>query len=371
MSEHPPGWHPDPVGRHEHRYWDGNQWTDHVADQGQMSLSPLNAPPPEETRPSGPSMVNLPAISAEQLQVSAQPAPAAAEPAPAAAAAQPAPAAAQPAPAAAQPAPAAAEPTPAPAIEPAPAGDVAEPEERPATPALALSVVAPGSGHLYAGIRPQIGYGLLAATVAAVILSWFVSWPAGLAVYGLAAGFALFDLRPLVGHVTQNGISALADVPPRLAWQMVAGGGAALVIGLVLPWYRISASVEAFGQSQSISDSANGFQSFNGLDILLLLVGLVAIVLAAINLTQGTPGRAQLPPAAAMVLAVAGGIAWLLIIFRLLSVPGVGGLESAVQGTGANVSLKIGRGVGALLDYAGAFMVLFGSLAAFARSRAS
>ncbi|MDN5746875.1 MAG: DUF2510 domain-containing protein, partial [Nocardioidaceae bacterium] len=34
-------WHPDPTGRHELRYWDGNQWTEHVADQGVQSTSPV------------------------------------------------------------------------------------------------------------------------------------------------------------------------------------------------------------------------------------------------------------------------------------------------------------------------------------------
>lgn len=36
-------WHPDPTGRHELRYWDGSQWTDHVSDQGVQSTSPVNA----------------------------------------------------------------------------------------------------------------------------------------------------------------------------------------------------------------------------------------------------------------------------------------------------------------------------------------
>jgi Family of unknown function (DUF6529)/Protein of unknown function (DUF2510) len=38
-----PGWHPDPTGRHEHRYWDGTAWSDDVADggvAGHDSLSP-------------------------------------------------------------------------------------------------------------------------------------------------------------------------------------------------------------------------------------------------------------------------------------------------------------------------------------------
>lgn len=36
-------WHPDPTGRHELRYWDGSQWTEHVSDQGVQSTSPVNA----------------------------------------------------------------------------------------------------------------------------------------------------------------------------------------------------------------------------------------------------------------------------------------------------------------------------------------
>jgi uncharacterized protein (AIM24 family) len=34
-------WHPDPTGRHELRYWDGTQWTDHVSDNGVQTVSPL------------------------------------------------------------------------------------------------------------------------------------------------------------------------------------------------------------------------------------------------------------------------------------------------------------------------------------------
>lgn len=40
-------WHPDPTGRHELRYWDGNQWTEHVSDQGVQSTSPMDAAAPQ------------------------------------------------------------------------------------------------------------------------------------------------------------------------------------------------------------------------------------------------------------------------------------------------------------------------------------
>ena len=33
----PAAWHPDPYGRHELRYWDGTQWTEHVSSHGKQS----------------------------------------------------------------------------------------------------------------------------------------------------------------------------------------------------------------------------------------------------------------------------------------------------------------------------------------------
>ena len=44
----PPAWHPDPTGRHEHRYWDGERWTDHVADAGQAATDPLEGGGPAQ-----------------------------------------------------------------------------------------------------------------------------------------------------------------------------------------------------------------------------------------------------------------------------------------------------------------------------------
>ena len=43
-------WLPDPAGRHQHRYWDGRAWTDHVADEGVAALEPL-AEPVMDVRP--------------------------------------------------------------------------------------------------------------------------------------------------------------------------------------------------------------------------------------------------------------------------------------------------------------------------------
>lgn len=35
------GWHPDPAGRHWWRWWDGVDWTEHVADGGSPFIDPL------------------------------------------------------------------------------------------------------------------------------------------------------------------------------------------------------------------------------------------------------------------------------------------------------------------------------------------
>lgn len=37
------GWHPDPTGRHQTRYFDGVSWTAHVSDNGVAGVDP---PPP-------------------------------------------------------------------------------------------------------------------------------------------------------------------------------------------------------------------------------------------------------------------------------------------------------------------------------------
>jgi uncharacterized protein YxjI len=37
-GKHAPNWYPDPWGRHEHRYYDGAGWTEHVADHGRPGV---------------------------------------------------------------------------------------------------------------------------------------------------------------------------------------------------------------------------------------------------------------------------------------------------------------------------------------------
>jgi hypothetical protein len=58
MSDIAAGWKSDPTGSHDHRYWDGSAWTEHVSDAGVASTDPAPAdlaPPAEPAAPDGPA----------------------------------------------------------------------------------------------------------------------------------------------------------------------------------------------------------------------------------------------------------------------------------------------------------------------------
>lgn len=343
MTEHPPGWHPDPRGRHEHRYWDGSQWTDHVADAGVTSTDDFKAA--EEAKaveaPIGPSMVNLPAIDPSLLQqIKTQQA----EPAPAAAAE----------PAAAVPAGHREQKGPEDALEKASdAFDnaAASLAHKPLSLAALLSVAAPGTGHLYlgvAGVKRTMAFVLLGATIVAVVLAGFVSWPIGLLVYVAAMAFALFDLKdelaPASEQRTAGGpLAVFSDLGSGLSWRLVAASGVLLAVSLFLPWYRIS--IEGF------TATASAFDAFSLIDLILLVIGAGAAVLGVINIQQSTPGR-PVANQLGTILAAAAALAFVLVVFRLLIVPD-GGLEFDIE-----------RGFGALLAFASSVLLLGGAAGA-------
>lgn len=51
-----PGWHSDPMGQHDWRYWDGAVWTEHVSDAGRT-------PQPAPAAPSSTPYAVLPSVS--------------------------------------------------------------------------------------------------------------------------------------------------------------------------------------------------------------------------------------------------------------------------------------------------------------------
>jgi len=53
----PGSWQPDPEGRYEFRWFDGQRWTDQVSHQGQVGRAPMGGPPsqPQARPPQGPA----------------------------------------------------------------------------------------------------------------------------------------------------------------------------------------------------------------------------------------------------------------------------------------------------------------------------
>jgi uncharacterized protein YxjI len=43
-GSHGPNWYPDPMGKHEYRWFDGATWTDQVSSHGKQSVDPITAP---------------------------------------------------------------------------------------------------------------------------------------------------------------------------------------------------------------------------------------------------------------------------------------------------------------------------------------
>lgn len=96
--------------------------------------------------------------------------------------------------------------------------------------------------------------------------------------------------------------------------QMIAGGGGvALLVVMFLDWYS------AGGVDGVRVEGATAWQSFQILDVILALVALLALALALVAAAQRSPA---LPAAMAVVTAAAGGLALVLVLYRILNQPG-------------------------------------------------
>jgi hypothetical protein len=376
MSTSPAGWQPDPRGRHEYRYWDGSKWTDHVSDKGVVSSDPVAdetpaEPAAEEQATQIRSTMSEPSEQATQIRSTMSEPESAPAPAPEPAAAPPAaeqPVAAS-APAASQPAttppaggsapPPGAGSSSTPASSGSAAAETAKAEVQAAlsakSPDLAvlLSVIAPGSGHLYLGVEPakrNIAFGLLGATVVAVVLAYFsmILFIVGFVIWAAAAFYAVNDLRGGAGREALEN----ASIPQQFVGILLVVGGALLIVSLFLPWYHIKASLGGVSRG----DSFSGFTVLDIIDIVLLVIGVLAIVggLVAMGIIGGSNMPDQLPVA----VAIAGAIAFVLVVFRMF-IDSVPDTEAAF---GPKVDVSIGRAPGILLAADAAIILVMANL---------
>ena len=221
---------------------------------------------------------------------------------------------------------------------------VAPAAHKPRTLAALLTVAAPGMGHVFLeveGPRKTRAFVLLAATVAAVVLSCFVWFPLAVAVYLGAVALAFRDLR---GDLPD---APFSDLGRELSWRLVIGAGVLLAVALLLPWYR-----ESVG---GVTIAVSGRSALSVIDRVLAVIAIGSAVLGAAGLSQRVPQRVRGP--LGIVVAVAGAIALALVVFRLIFTPPT------------DLELGIERSFGLLLAFAAA-VLLAGGGAGAARLRA-
>jgi hypothetical protein len=64
MTDATAGWKSDPTGRHDHRYWDGSAWTEHVSDAGVAATDPYDGAPEPAAPPVPTPSATEPALEA-------------------------------------------------------------------------------------------------------------------------------------------------------------------------------------------------------------------------------------------------------------------------------------------------------------------
>ncbi len=131
---------------------------------------------------------------------------------------------------------------------------------------------------------------------------------------------------------------------------MAAVSGAALLLFMFLPWYGVGGGSVDVPGGDSISTpgvNANAWEVLSYIDILLFLIAVVAIGLVVARAADALPAGLPAPPGT--ILLAAGALAVLLILFRILSVPG-----PDVEG------FEIGRKIGIFLSLIAAGGIAFG-----------
>ena len=128
---------------------------------------------------------------------------------------------------------------------------------------------------------------------------------------------------------------------------VVAGvSGLALFVFMFLPWYGI----DAVGGVVLGGGDLNAWEAFSFVDILLFLVAVVAVGLTIVRIAESTP---ELPAPPAQIVLIAGLVAVVLILFRMIVAPGV---DSA----GFDLEIDLGRKIGIFLALLAAIGIAYG-----------
>jgi outer membrane biosynthesis protein TonB len=129
--------------------------------------------------------------------------------------------------------------------------------------------------------------------------------------------------------------------------EIIAGiSGLALFVFMFLPWYGVD-SVGGFGVSGA---DASAWEAFSFIDILLFLVAVVVVGLVIVQMAESTP---DMPVPPAQILTIAGVVALVLILFRLVFAPDF-------NTEGLDVDVDLGRKIGIFLGLIAAAGITYG-----------
>jgi hypothetical protein len=127
---------------------------------------------------------------------------------------------------------------------------------------------------------------------------------------------------------------------------VAAISGLVLILSLFLEWYNVSAK-SAFG---SIGGGVSGWEALSFIDILLFVIGAVAIAIAVLRAMNTMPR--SLPASPGLIVLAVGGLGVLLVLFRLVSIPD--------HGVGSLPGVDVGRSFGVFLAFLAAAGVTVG-----------
>ncbi|HEX6455845.1 MAG TPA: hypothetical protein VF009_04935 [Solirubrobacterales bacterium] len=140
------------------------------------------------------------------------------------------------------------------------------------------------------------------------------------------------------------------DVDRLSTGEKIAGVSAILLfIFMFFDWYSVEVSVSGGSFAASASEGGSPWEAFSVIDLILLLVVIVTLAGVLIRLTD-----AAIEPPVPMnaLIAILGGLAVLLILYRIIDTPDVGSFPG--------VSVDVSPTVGAFLGLITAAGIAFG-----------
>jgi hypothetical protein len=131
----------------------------------------------------------------------------------------------------------------------------------------------------------------------------------------------------------------------RFGEMIAAGAGLVLILSLFLEWYSVD--IKGFGGNLP---TVTGWKALGFIDILLFLIGAIAIAIAVMKAMNVLPKG--LPASPGLIVLALGGLAFVLVLFRIISIPD--------EGAGNLPGVDIGRSFGVFLALLAAAGVTLG-----------